>query len=102
MVLVSLAHAGTRVHKDDVLAEFDQQDQLKQFRDSQADYLDFLDKIKKQQADNAADLAKDQTDAAGGGGRISESQIGNAEERGGLAHRCGPQSPDAGAESRPP
>jgi HlyD family secretion protein len=44
-----------------VLAEFDQQDQLKQFRDSQADYLDFLDKIKKQQADNAADLAKDQT-----------------------------------------
>lgn len=61
MVLVRLAHAGTRVHKDDVLAEFDQQDQLKQFRDRQADYLDFLDKIKKQQADNAADLAKDQT-----------------------------------------
>jgi len=61
MVLVRLVHAGTRVHKDDVLAEFDQQDQLKQFRDSQADYLDFLDKIKKQQADNATDLAKDQT-----------------------------------------
>ena len=61
MVLVRLAHAGARVHPGDVLAEFDQQDQLKQFRDSQADYLDFLDKIKKQQADNAADLAKDQT-----------------------------------------
>ena len=61
MVLVRLVHAGTRVHKDDVLAEFDQQDQLKQFRDSQADYLDFLDKIKKQQADNAIELAKDQT-----------------------------------------
>jgi multidrug efflux pump subunit AcrA (membrane-fusion protein) len=61
MVLVRLAHAGARIHKDDVLAEFDQQDQLKQFRDSQADYLAFLDKIKKQQADNAADLAKDQT-----------------------------------------
>jgi HlyD family secretion protein len=44
-----------------VLAEFDQQDQLQQFRDRQADYLDLLDKIKKQQADNAADLAKDQT-----------------------------------------
>ena len=28
MVLVRLVHAGTRVHKDDVLAEFDQQDQL--------------------------------------------------------------------------
>ena len=61
MVLVRLVHAGTRVHKGDVLAEFDQQDQLKQFRDSQADYLDFLDKIKKQQADNATELAKDQT-----------------------------------------
>jgi multidrug efflux pump subunit AcrA (membrane-fusion protein) len=61
MVLVSLVHAGTRVHKGDVLAEFDHQDQLKQFRDSQADYLGFLDKIKKQQADNAAALAKDQT-----------------------------------------
>jgi len=61
MVLVRLVHAGTRVRKNDVLAEFDQQDQLKQFRDSQADYLDFLNKIKKQQADNAADLAKDQT-----------------------------------------
>jgi hypothetical protein len=44
-----------------VLAEFDQQDQLKQFRDRQAEYLDSLDKIKKQQAENAIDLAKDQT-----------------------------------------
>jgi HlyD family secretion protein len=61
MVLVRIAHSGTRVHKGDVLAEFDQQDQLKQFRDRQADYLGFLDKIKKQQADNAIDLAKDQT-----------------------------------------
>jgi multidrug efflux pump subunit AcrA (membrane-fusion protein) len=61
MVLVKLVHAGARVHKDDVLAQFDQQDQLKQFRDSQADYLGFLDKIKKQQSDNAVDLAKDQT-----------------------------------------
>jgi len=61
MVLVRLVHAGTRVHKDDVLAEFDQQDQLKKFRDSEADYLGFLDKIKKLQADNAAALAKDQT-----------------------------------------
>jgi multidrug resistance efflux pump len=61
MVLVRLARAGTRVHKGDVLAEFDQQDQLKKFRDSQADYVGFLDKIKKQQADNAMDLGKDQT-----------------------------------------
>ena len=61
MVLVHLAHAGTRVHSGDVLAEFDQQDQLRQFRDRQADYLDLQDKIKKQQADNANELAKDQT-----------------------------------------
>ena len=61
MVLVHLTHAGAHVHKGDVLAEFDRQDQLKLFRDSQADYLDFLDKIKKQEADNSADLAKDQT-----------------------------------------
>jgi HlyD family secretion protein len=61
MVLVRLVHAGTRVHKDDLLAEFDQQAQLKQFRDSQADYLGFLNKIKKQQSDNTAALAKDQT-----------------------------------------
>jgi len=61
MVLVHLVHAGTRVHQGDVLAGFDQQDQLKQFRDSQADYLGFLDKIKKQQADNSIELGKDQT-----------------------------------------
>jgi HlyD family secretion protein len=61
MVLVHLVHAGTRVHNGDVLAEFDQQDQLKKFRDSQADYLGFLDKIKKQQAANSIDLGKDQT-----------------------------------------
>lgn len=61
MVLMSIVRAGTRVHQGDVLAEFDPQAQLKQFRDSQADYLGFLDKIKKQQADNATDLAKDQT-----------------------------------------
>ncbi len=61
MVLMSIVKAGTRVHQGDVLAEFDPQAQLKQFRDSQADYLGFLDKIKKQQADNATELAKDQT-----------------------------------------
>jgi multidrug efflux pump subunit AcrA (membrane-fusion protein) len=61
MVLVGIAKAGTRVHQGDVLAEFDPQDQLKQFRDSQADYLGLLDKIKKQRADNATELAKDQT-----------------------------------------
>lgn len=60
-MLVRLAHAGARVNKDEVLAEFDQQNQLKQFRDSQAEYLGLLDKIKRQQADNALALAKDQT-----------------------------------------
>lgn len=61
MVLVRLAPPGTHVHKDDVLAEFDQQDQLRQFRDSQAEYLGLLDRLKNQQAANAADLARDQT-----------------------------------------
>jgi HlyD family secretion protein len=61
MVLVHLTPAGTHVHKDDVLAEFDQQDQLRQFRDSQAEYLGLLDRLKNQQAANAADLARDQT-----------------------------------------
>ena len=61
MVLVSIVRAGTRVHQGDVLAEFDPQAQLKQFRDSQADYLGSLDKIEKQKADNATELAKDQT-----------------------------------------
>lgn len=75
MVLVKLAHAGTRVHQGSMLAEFDQQDQLKQFRDSQADYLDFLDKIKKQQADNAADLAKDQTDLKAAEDEYQKSQL---------------------------
>jgi multidrug resistance efflux pump len=61
MVLVHLVRPGTRVRRGDVLAEFDRQEQLKRFRDSQADYLDLVDKIKKQEAANAADLAKDQT-----------------------------------------
>jgi multidrug efflux pump subunit AcrA (membrane-fusion protein) len=61
MMLVHLVHAGAHVHRGDVLAAFDQQDQLQQFRDRQADYLDLTDKIKKQEADNAIELGKDQT-----------------------------------------
>jgi HlyD family secretion protein len=62
LILTRLAPAGAHVKQGDVLAEFDRQDQIKNFLDKQAEYLDDVDQIAKQNATEAAARAKDETD----------------------------------------
>jgi HlyD family secretion protein len=62
LVVTRLAPSGTKVHKGDLLVEFDRQDQIKNSIDKRAEYLSFIDQIKKKQADQDAAGAKDDTD----------------------------------------
>jgi HlyD family secretion protein len=62
LVITHLVPSGTRVKKGDLLVEFDRQAQIKQALDQQATYKDFLEQINKKKADQAAALAKDQSD----------------------------------------
>ena len=62
LILTRLVPAGAHVKKGDVLAEFDRQDQIKNFLDKQAEYLDDVAQISKQDATEAAARAKDETD----------------------------------------
>jgi multidrug efflux pump subunit AcrA (membrane-fusion protein) len=62
LVITHLTASGTRVKKGDLLVEFDRQAQIKQALDQQATYKDFLEQINKKKADQAAALAKDQSE----------------------------------------
>jgi len=62
MTVTRLAENGSRVKKGDVLVEFDRQDQIRNELDRQADYQKLVQDIEKKQADQAADLAKDQSE----------------------------------------
>ncbi len=61
LVLTRLAAAGLPVKKGDLLAEFDTQGQLKNYRDKQIQYQDLVDQIQKKQAENAKARAQDET-----------------------------------------
>ena len=62
LVVTRLAKSGSHARKGDVLVEFDRQDQLKDALDRKAEYLGYEDQIKKKQADQAAALAKDDSE----------------------------------------
>lgn len=62
LTVTKLTPSGTKVKKGDLLVEFDRQDQIKNSMDRKADYLNFVDQIQKKRADQAAALAKDETD----------------------------------------
>ena len=61
MVVTKLVPSGTSVKKGDLLVEFDRQNEIKNFLDQQATYRDLEDQIKKTQATQAADRARDET-----------------------------------------
>ena len=61
MVVTQLAPAGMRVHKGDLLVEFDRQAQMKDFLDKQAAYRDLVDQVAQKQAANDAAKAADET-----------------------------------------
>ena len=62
LTVTKLVPTGTKVKKGDLLVEFDRQDQIKNSMDRKAEYLDFVHQIEKKRADQAAALAKDETD----------------------------------------
>ena len=62
LIITYLVKNGSTVKKDDVLVEFDRQAQLKNVLDKQAEYRDLSSQIAKKQADQAAQLAADETE----------------------------------------
>jgi multidrug resistance efflux pump len=62
LVITRLAPAGSRVRAGDVLVQFDPQAQVQAAQDRRAEYLDFVEQIRRKTAEQAAALAKDQTE----------------------------------------
>jgi HlyD family secretion protein len=62
LTITRLVAAGTRVKPGDLLVEFDRQGQIRNFLDTQRDYLQQVEQIKKKQAEMAAAKAKDDTE----------------------------------------
>ncbi len=61
LVITSLVKGGSRVRAGDVLVEFDRQDQARAAFDRRAEFLDLEQQIRRQQADQAAARATDET-----------------------------------------
>jgi multidrug efflux pump subunit AcrA (membrane-fusion protein) len=74
LTITSLQPTGTHVHKDDLLVEFDRQDQVRNAMDREADYNDFLRQIDKLRAAQAATVAVDDADI-----RAQEDAVKTAE-----------------------
>jgi multidrug resistance efflux pump len=74
LTVTRLAPSGTRVHKGDVIAEFDRQAQMREYIDKQAEYVDLSNKTAAAQAKEVADRAKDETDL-----EQAESALGKAQ-----------------------
>jgi HlyD family secretion protein len=74
LIVTRLVPSGTTVKQGDLLVEFDRQAQMKNFLDKQAEYRDFEEQIKKKQAEQAATLAKDESEL-----HQAENAVGTAE-----------------------
>ena len=75
LTVTKLAASGTRVHKNDVLAEFDRQAQMREFIDKQAEYVDFANKTAEAQAKEIAERAKDETEIRQAESALSKSKL---------------------------
>jgi len=75
LTLTSLAPSGTRVHKGDVIAEFDRQAQMREYIDKQAEYVDLSNKAAAAQAKEVADRAKDEADIEQAESALSKAQL---------------------------
>src|SRR5947207_8843412 len=64
LVIVHLAGGGTRVHRGDLLIEFDRAGQAKTAHDRKAEYLDFVAQIEKKRAEQATERAHDERELA--------------------------------------
>jgi multidrug efflux pump subunit AcrA (membrane-fusion protein) len=75
LTITKLAPAGAKVHRGDMLVEFDQQPQIKAFLDKQAEYKDLLDQIAHKQADADAARAKDQAELQQAVDALAKAQL---------------------------
>lgn len=65
LLITRIVHNGVRIHKGDILVEFDRQNQSKNVLDRQAEYDNYLQQIRKKQADQASARVADDTDLKG-------------------------------------
>ncbi len=65
LLITKIVRNGARVHQDDILVEFDRQNQMKNVLDRQAEYDNYVQQIKKKQADQASARVADDTDLKG-------------------------------------
>jgi multidrug resistance efflux pump len=75
LTVTKLAASGTRVQKDDVLAEFDRQVQMRELIDKQAEYVDLANKTAGAQAKEIGDRAKDETEIGQAESALSKAQL---------------------------
>lgn len=75
LTVISLARSGTRVHKGDVIAEFDRQAQMREYINKQAEYVDFSNKTAAAEAKEVADRAKDETEIEQAESALSKAQL---------------------------
>lgn len=75
LTVTNLATSGTRVHKGDVIAEFDRQAQMREYIDKQAEYVDLANKTVVAQAKEVADRAKDETDIEQAESALSKAHL---------------------------
>lgn len=73
LTLTKVVLGGTKVHKGDVVAEFDRQSQMQTFIDQQATYQDLANQALQEQAKEDAARAKDETEV-----RQAESDLNKA------------------------
>lgn len=62
LTVVQLAPAGSRVQKDDVLAQFDRQTQMNNFMDREADFISLTDQIAKRRSELDIEREKQRSD----------------------------------------
>ncbi len=75
MVVTTLAPAGTRVHKGDLLVEFDRQAQIKDALDKKAAYEDLVDQLVEKRATEEAARAKDEDDLHEAQDALTKAQL---------------------------
>lgn len=75
MVVTKLVSAGTRVHKGDLLVEFDRQAQIKDALDKKAAYEDLVDQVAEKGATEDAARAKDEDDLHQAKDALTKAQL---------------------------
>jgi HlyD family secretion protein len=75
LTVINLARSGTRVHKGEVIAEFDRQAQMREYIIKQAEYVDLSNKTAAAEAKEVADRAKDETDIEQAESALSKAQL---------------------------